>query len=164
MNKLVLPVVIGIGVLFALASAVIGVPGFAALGIERATAEQVDDGTLRSTMDVDVAQKLGSLANVIIGIVVALFALFKGWVHVIAQWIADRTSGKPKAKKKVVTSDDDEEQEEYEELPADRKLTLEDMLLEAVYAKDRRRTILWCHELSGSDYLTAPQKAEQPAE
>lgn len=152
MNKLVLPVVIVLVLLTALVSASIGLDGLASIGIERYTAKQMEDGTVRSTIDVDVAQKLGSFANLIVGFIFTAFAWFKGWVNIIAQFIADMTSSKPKAR--AVLAEDGTE-EVVEELPQDRKEFMEDMLIEAVHARDRRKTILWCHELSGTDYLTA---------
>jgi hypothetical protein len=164
-NKLVLPVAIVIALLVALTASFIGIDGLAAIGIEQATAKQVEDGSLRSTMDVDVTEKLGSIANLLFGVLFTIFAWVKGWVHVIAQWVADMTSSKPKAR--AVLKEDGEPEEYVEELPEDRKGFMEDMLLEAVHARDRRKTILWCHELSGSDYLTAgpkTEKADQPAE
>ncbi len=152
MNKLVLPVVIVLVAVVALASSAIGIDGLASIGIERFTAKQFEDGTVRSTIDVDVAQKLGSFANLIVGLLFTMFAWVKGWVNAIAQLIADLTADKPKTRTVV---NDDGSDEDIEELPQDRKDLLEQMLIDAVYARDRKRTILWCHELSGSDYLTA---------
>lgn len=162
MNKLVLPVVIVLVLLTALASAFIGIDKLASVGIERYTAKQMEDGTVRSTIDVDVAQKLGSFANLIVGFLFTAFAWIKGWVNVIAQFVADKTSSKPKARS-VATEDGNEEV--VQELPQDRKEFMEEMLIEAVLARDRRKTILWCHELSGTDYLTATAKTDPaPAE
>lgn len=134
--------VIGVAV-----AAMIGLGGASSVAIEYATSIRSEDGALSSTIDEDVANKLGGIGNAIFGILAVVASQFAGILRIAAGWadlLGEYLKPKPSQNGKFELSNiSDEEYDMW-----DRQL------IKAVEDRDREVVLLSIRKLSGSDFMT----------